>query len=115
MVVVLATVVVPDMVVDSGGWLWIDALWLLDSTVWFECSGEGSESLVSVGLCGLGASCALSTKGEFLIWVSSSRGSVTLSAECSLLGLECWRENTCSVSTTEDYISKLTCWRENTR
>ena len=40
-------------------------------------------------LCGLGASCALSTKGEFLIWVLSSRGSVTLSAECSLLGLEC--------------------------
>ena len=44
---------------------------------------------MSVGLCGLGASCALSTKGEFLIWVSSSRGSVTLSAECSLLGLGC--------------------------
>ena len=39
--------------------------------------------------CGLGASCACSTNGEFLIWVSSSRGSATLSADGSLLGLEC--------------------------
>ena len=28
-------------------------------------------------------------KGEFLIWVSSSRVSVTLSTECLLLGLDC--------------------------
>ena len=34
-VVVLAIVVVPDMVVGSGGWLWIDVLWLLGSVVWF--------------------------------------------------------------------------------
>ena len=39
--------------------------------------------------CGLGVSCACSINGEFLIWVSSSRGSVTLSAEGLLLGLEC--------------------------
>ena len=56
--------------------------------------------LLLVGLCGLGESCALSMKGEFLIWVLSSRGSVTLSAECSLLGLECLLDGVLGCSST---------------